>query len=139
MNTAKENGAALAFPLENAGEYTSAGGLTKREHFAVLAMQGLLANPNYEWTDSVSVVADDSLRQADALLEALAERGGEMEEHAALIASAPRLQALNAELLDGLEKARLFAGIVMDGGDGNSTAFHAVISALIARAKGEQV
>lgn len=46
-------------------------GLTKREYFAAMAMQGLLSNhmmidtTNYEW------IAEHSIGYADALLEAL--------------------------------------------------------------------
>ena len=44
-------------------------GLTKREHFAGLAMQGIMANDQkyLTWSD----LADDSLAAADALLKQL--------------------------------------------------------------------
>ena len=49
-------------------------GLTKREYFAGLAMQGLLANPTgyniVSWKEKVSV---DSVAMADALLKAVDE------------------------------------------------------------------
>jgi hypothetical protein len=40
-------------------------GLTKREYFAAMAMQGLLANPN------ISCVTSDAVLYADKLIEAL--------------------------------------------------------------------
>lgn len=45
-------------------------GLTKREHFAGLAMQGIISK-GHHCTDTV--VADEALRYADALLKALGE------------------------------------------------------------------
>jgi hypothetical protein len=42
-------------------------GLTKREYFAAMAMQGLLANPN------ISCVTSDAVLYADKLIEALNE------------------------------------------------------------------
>ena len=45
-------------------------GLTKREHFAALAMQGLAANP--ETGDWLAMqIAEESIRQADALIKEL--------------------------------------------------------------------
>jgi len=45
-------------------------GITLREHYAGLAMQGLCANT--EWaTSSESSIADSSVSQADALIEEL--------------------------------------------------------------------
>ncbi len=47
----------------------STDGLTKREHFAALALQGLLANPD---TPVIPVdVANNAIRYADALIAAL--------------------------------------------------------------------
>ena len=43
-------------------------GLTKREHFAILALQGILANPN---RGSNSDCSEAALRYADALLDLL--------------------------------------------------------------------
>ncbi len=51
-------------------------GLTKREHFAVMAMQGLLCNPKND-RDSGSTLAEYSVEYADELLIALAK--AEME------------------------------------------------------------
>ena len=85
----KTNGKELAFPFvetrEMQGESISFG-LTKREHFAAMAMQGLLANPGGPiqangmsgWNlcnctaDQVGEFAKDL---ADALLRALAAGG----------------------------------------------------------------
>lgn len=49
------------------------GGLTKREHFAGLAMQGILANTKYEppRRDKLSRMAIDAVSAADALLAEL--------------------------------------------------------------------
>lgn len=60
------------------------GGLTKREHFAALAMQGMLAN-SY-WSELMfkskfddkkiySVISKDAVAHADALIEALNKEG----------------------------------------------------------------
>jgi hypothetical protein len=52
-------------------EVTTEGGLTKRELMAAMAMQGILANN----LDNPSMVANDSVRCADALLEELGKTG----------------------------------------------------------------
>jgi len=48
-------------------------GLTKREHFAGLDLQGICSNPNYDPDLAVNFVnaATDALRQADELLKVL--------------------------------------------------------------------
>ena len=46
-------------------------GLTKREHFAAMAMQGLLASVGSHDVTSVSEIASDSMAYADELLKAL--------------------------------------------------------------------
>lgn len=46
------------------------GGLTKREYFAGLAMQGMLSNRDYTETNSAQL-ARGSVVQADALIAAL--------------------------------------------------------------------
>lgn len=57
-------------------------GLTLRQHFAGLAMQGVLANPtgepsgDFEKEHFAKVVAVMAVRHADALLAALASDGG---------------------------------------------------------------
>ena len=64
----KDNGNAL---------HKDAMGLTKREYFAGLAMQGLLSNPNGGMTEgsgrtfSPDGISDLALKHADALLEKL--------------------------------------------------------------------
>lgn len=47
-------------------------GLTKREHFASLAMQGILADPNYEGTPEA--VARSAVLYADSLIAALNDK-----------------------------------------------------------------
>ena len=72
MSTAN-NGQELAYPFvetrEMQGESISFG-LTKREHFAALAMQGLCANTAYGDAQA-EFLAKWSVDQADALLRAL--------------------------------------------------------------------
>ena len=48
-------------------------GLTKREHFAAMAMQGILSNPRWEGKDDYLAyqVASSAVRYADALLAEL--------------------------------------------------------------------
>tara|TARA_Y100001938_G_scaffold141417_1_gene211107 strand:- start:823 stop:1026 length:204 start_codon:yes stop_codon:yes gene_type:complete len=53
--------------------WTYATGLTKRELFAAMAMQGLSANPGYVESLDAARLARWSVSQADALLAALAE------------------------------------------------------------------
>lgn len=48
-------------------------GLTKREHFAALAMQGALSDFEYHGEMDHEKVAKDAVKQADALLKALEE------------------------------------------------------------------
>ena len=45
-------------------------GLTKREYFAAMAMQGILAHPEHS-KFTAAAIADDAIRQADALLAEL--------------------------------------------------------------------
>lgn len=53
----------------------SSSGLTKREHFAAMAMQGLLSSfGNHDVTD-YSEIASDAAMAADALLAALETKG----------------------------------------------------------------
>lgn len=52
------------------GQMNSAGGLTIRQHYAGLAMQGFLSTSRY-WIDEPEKVAEWSVRQADALINAL--------------------------------------------------------------------
>ena len=71
----KTNPDHTAFPMAHEKNYI---GLTKREYFAALAMQGYLANPNTldavmkEFERPVSdFVADNSVILADSLIAAL--------------------------------------------------------------------
>lgn len=71
-----KNGDEPAFPtLEqvHTNAWNTVRGLTKREYFAVMAMQGLLANP-YLHNDAdfdLNNAADVSVRSADALIKQL--------------------------------------------------------------------
>ena len=56
-------------------QYVKAHGLTKREHFAGLAMQGLIAN-NQGWTIIPGSIANYATGYADALLKALEKDNG---------------------------------------------------------------
>jgi len=56
-----------AFP-EVPGGFT---GLTKREYFAAMAMQGVMTGPDYKHVDSASKVAEWAVAQADALINEL--------------------------------------------------------------------
>jgi hypothetical protein len=62
-----QNGEKAAFP----GKY--GGGLTKREWFAGMALQGLLASPGNTLLDKC---ADHAIFTADAILRQLAESDG---------------------------------------------------------------
>ena len=66
----KENGARPAF--QPSGDNAFALGLTKREHFAAMAMQGLVAAPG---THTVNARVALAVECADALLRALAAGG----------------------------------------------------------------
>jgi hypothetical protein len=61
----------MAEPAFASGNDYRENGLTKREYFAAMAMQGLLSNPaqiditNFEW------VAEHAIGYADAILEKL--------------------------------------------------------------------
>lgn len=59
-------------PKDGGIEHRSVSGLTKREYFAAMAMQGLLACPDVN--GSQSELAIDSIDFADALLSALEEK-----------------------------------------------------------------
>jgi hypothetical protein len=51
------------------------GGLTRREYFAVMALQGTMTNP--EWTGTLSDAAGFAVRAADALITELNRKAGE--------------------------------------------------------------
>lgn len=60
---------------EGLGVTTHVTGLTKREYFSALAMQGMLANPNRELVyDSVDDKIKECIMYADALLSELEKR-----------------------------------------------------------------
>ena len=75
MDDGKKNGAELAFPFvetrEMQGESISFG-LTKREYFAAMAMQGFCSNIEIGNMESKSI-AEFAVDQADALLAELAK------------------------------------------------------------------
>lgn len=58
------------------GDYVRFHGLTKREYFAGLAMQGLLSNDEHikEEKSYPDITADLAIQYADALLKALEEQ-----------------------------------------------------------------
>jgi len=66
--TAKENGDLGAYPTER-----WAAGLTKRELFAAMAMEGWLASFGPEYEANCKGVAEFSVKQSDALLAELAK------------------------------------------------------------------
>lgn len=73
--TTKANDQAFATPavLYDANGYIYAegcSGLSKREFFAALALQGLLANPN-SWHNSRNDMASEAVLTAEALIKAL--------------------------------------------------------------------
>ena len=59
------NGENPAYPVP---EYTQVSGLTKRELFAAMAMQGLLAHDSDR---RIAYIADDAVEAADALIAEL--------------------------------------------------------------------
>lgn len=64
------NKPAMPIKIKSAFNYCSVYlGLTKREYFAAMAMQGLLAQNSYY--NSFDLLASDSVKQADALLKEL--------------------------------------------------------------------
>lgn len=71
MSRANGNLAAFARPWVTAlgGQSEPQKGLTKRELFAAMAMQGMLGNTDHD--GNFEVYADDAVKHADALLAAL--------------------------------------------------------------------
>lgn len=65
-----ENSEKNAFPVWDSG-HNIEWGLTKREYFAGLAMQGLLSHPAVFMGDTPKQLAEVSLSCADAILDAL--------------------------------------------------------------------
>ncbi|MBW4475116.1 MAG: hypothetical protein KME45_32765 [Stenomitos rutilans HA7619-LM2] len=68
---------ALAFPVYQLDPMHA--GLTKRELFAAMAMQGLLASMGLDCRgdDAENQIAHIAVKQADALIAALAKQGEE--------------------------------------------------------------
>lgn len=65
MNT---NGSHAAFPTT---EQANESGLTKREYFAAMAMQGILSNPHGGDDRDGDLIARSAVAMADRLIEAL--------------------------------------------------------------------
>lgn len=63
------NGQHPVTPIKDVPVYF--GGLTKREYFAAMAMQGILANPNKHFFDSDALAAEWSVKMADKLINKL--------------------------------------------------------------------
>ncbi len=61
-----------AFPTNESSELNLTPGMTLREYYAGLAMQGLLAVPAHQ-QNSASMYARDAVRCADALIAELAK------------------------------------------------------------------
>lgn len=70
METKKND---TAFPIYRENGYVESGrlGLTKREYFAAMAMQGIFASKNTEPDASMLDIVGDSVRIADLLIEKL--------------------------------------------------------------------
>lgn len=58
------------YPITNQGTLRNRNGLTKREYFAAMAMQGILANEN-TGLSSNEVIAKESVKLANLLLTEL--------------------------------------------------------------------
>jgi len=56
---------------KNGNTYWGSAGLSKREYFAAMAMQGICANSSLAERSSYNSFAEWSVQQADALIEAL--------------------------------------------------------------------
>jgi hypothetical protein len=67
LESARDNGNRLAFPIESITPFHK--GLTKREYFAGLAMQGMLSNP--ETYGDREIMMQVAVENADALLKEL--------------------------------------------------------------------
>ncbi len=66
------NGNRPAHPVPGLGQYVEQNGLTKREYFAAMAMQGLLASESRESLfDTAGGAARCAIEHADALLTEL--------------------------------------------------------------------
>ena len=67
LESARDNGNLLAFPINERIPFHT--GLTKREYFAGLAMQGMLANP--ETYGDREIMMHAAVENADTLLKEL--------------------------------------------------------------------
>lgn len=74
----------LAFPFKNPNSWDDGQkGLTKREYFAALAMQGIEASNPFETTEGGNApfnpkeIAERAVQLADALIQALNSKRGE--------------------------------------------------------------
>lgn len=61
------------FSLE-LNEFISGGGLTKRELFAAMVMQGLCSHPTRCYSNTYSGLAMEAVERTDALIKALEEK-----------------------------------------------------------------
>jgi hypothetical protein len=62
-----------AFPLINNEGYVINAGLTKREYFALMAMQGIIANKD-GLDIKIERIVESSVNTADALIEQLSKK-----------------------------------------------------------------
>lgn len=61
-----------AFPFEHPADFIMVNGLTKREYFAAMAMQGLLANSHDAFIEkSFDILCEWSVSNADRLIDEL--------------------------------------------------------------------
>jgi hypothetical protein len=67
----KPNGEQAAFANAGSDQGPGSMGLTKREYFAAMAMQGILAAPKDKFTFHQDHIASMSVRYADELLKQL--------------------------------------------------------------------
>ena len=67
-----ENGNELAFPMDAADGYPANYGLTKRELFAAMAMQGLCSAKD-TWTHRPRDLASEAVKRADTLISELGD------------------------------------------------------------------
>jgi hypothetical protein len=68
------SGPALPTPIAFVnGNFTTKGGLTRREYFAAAAAQGLLANVGLSNAQTPALIAQNAVKLADALIAELAK------------------------------------------------------------------
>lgn len=66
----------ITYPNHNAFSNEFNNGLTKREYFAAMAMQGLLAGSYDSMAMGYASISEAAVGHADALIEALNKEGG---------------------------------------------------------------